>query len=112
MNPRYCYYSTLLSFLALFIWLMVWHIYLAPSAHWPVSLTLIVVIGPLLLPWRGLIHGNRRSAIWLCYLSLPYFIHGVVEAYAGEGGAVYPLTEAMLSMIMCALCGLFVYRGR
>lgn len=112
MSSRFWYLSAIVSFLALFSWLMVWHAWLSPSSRWPVALVLMVVIGPLLLPWRGLLKGRARSGLWLSYLSLPYLLHGVVEAYADPLQRYYALTESVFSILLCLSAGFYVYRSR
>ena len=45
------------------------------------ALALLLIVGPLLLPLRGLLHARRYTISWSCFLALLYFTHGVVEAW-------------------------------
>ena len=75
-----------------------WLAWIAPSARFPVSLVLVIAVFPLLLPLRGLLHGRPRAHAWAAFLSLPYFVHGVGEAYAGTGERWLALLEVALSL--------------
>ena len=44
------YALTLLGYLGTFALLLAWYTVLAPSEHFPVSLVLLVLVGPLLFP--------------------------------------------------------------
>ena len=68
------YFGTLILLTARFSWLY-------PPENAPVALTLLLVVGPLLLPLRGLLHARRYTISWSCFLALLYFIHGVLEAW-------------------------------
>jgi uncharacterized membrane protein len=74
------YYTiTLVGYLGLFILLMLWNAWLAPSEHFPRALVLIVLVGPLMLPLQGLLHGRPYTFSWSSYLALLYFALGVGE---------------------------------
>lgn len=47
---------------------------------WPVAGALIVLVGPLLLPLRGLLHGRPHTHIWTSFLALFYFAVGIFHA--------------------------------
>jgi uncharacterized membrane protein len=61
---------------------------------------LLSTVVPLLLPMRGFFHRCRKSCVWAAYLSLFYFIHGCVEAYANGQDRSYALIEIMLSLLL------------
>ena len=46
----------------------------------------------------------------MCYLSLPYFAHGVAETYASADW-LYPLLESLFSLMLCFGAGLYVYKA-
>jgi uncharacterized membrane protein len=74
--------------------LLTWIVWLAPpptqlvERELPpgslISPVLLVVVGPLLLPLRGILHGRRYTLAWSTMLILAYFVHGV--AYTAGGG--------------------------
>ena len=71
-------------YLALIALLLLWLIWLAPPARETISISLLLLVGPLLLPLRGLLHGRRYTVAWSTLLILLYFSHGVA-AMAGKG---------------------------
>ncbi len=89
--------ATLLGYFGLFILILLWVIVFSPSPRMPVSLILIVFIGPLLLPLRGLLYGKISAHVWTSMLVLLYFIHGVVEAWASPAERWLAVTEILLS---------------
>ena len=51
------YFGTLIVLTARFAWLY-------PPEKAPISLTLLLVVGPLLLPLRGLLNASRYTMSW------------------------------------------------
>jgi uncharacterized membrane protein len=76
------------AYLALLALLLLWLTWLAPPSPEAISLTLLLVVGPLLLPLRGLLHGRRYTVAWSTLLILLYVVHGV-GAMAGGGRALW-----------------------
>ncbi len=111
MKRIYFYYVAVFSFLGLFALLMSWNTVLAPSTRYPTALVLLFSITPLLLPFRGLLQGNLKSCTWMSYVSLIYFTHGVLEAYANSAERNYALLEIMLSLTLCFSAGFYVYKA-
>jgi len=73
---------------------------LGNGSGFPVALTLLILVAPLLLPLRGLLRGRPRSHLWACFLSLFYFSAGVFNA-AGEPAQPWiPLLEIILSVLL------------
>lgn len=107
--PRIVYYAIGLSgFFGLFLLMMAWPTLLSPDHALPTAIILLISAGPLLLPFRGLLDRNLKSCTWMSYLSLPYFAHGVAEAYAGQQW-LYPALEASFSLMLCLGTGFYVY---
>jgi uncharacterized membrane protein len=94
------YGLALTGFFGLFGLLMLWPTLLEPPTHMPVALFLLVMVTPLLLPMRGLLKQHSRSFVWAAILSLLYFMHGSVEAYAGKSDRWPALAEVALSLIL------------
>ena len=105
------YYAGLTGFFGLFFLMMAWHTVLAPSKQLPTALLLIFSAGPLLLPFRGFLNKNLKSCTWMSYLSLPYFIHGVIEAYVNPSQRPYALLEILFSLLLCFGAGFYVYKA-
>lgn len=99
-KSQYWYYVALIGYFCLFILLMLWNTVLLPSTRFPVSLVLIVMVTPLLLPLRGLLHGRKKSCAWAAYISLLYFIHGTEEAVVNPGERFYAVLEIIFSLML------------
>ncbi len=111
MQRIHYYYAALVGFFGLFFLMMAWHTVLVPSSKVPTALLLIVSVGPLLLPFKGLLNRQLKSCTWMSYLSLPYFAHGVAETYVNQGQCPYALLETLFSLLLCFGTGMFVYKA-
>jgi uncharacterized membrane protein len=111
MQRIYYYYAGLIGFFGLFFLQLAWHTLLFPGSGFPTALLLIVTVGPLLLPFKGLLNRNLKSCTWMCYLSLPYFAHGVAEAYVSQGERPFALLEVVFSLMLCFGAGFYVYKA-
>jgi uncharacterized membrane protein len=104
---------TLVSYFSLLTLLMLWTTLLSPPLHAPISLMLLVLVGPLLLPLRGLLHGRPYTHAWTSFLVLLYFLHGVVELYANPAQRLYAGLEILFSVgLYCGAILFARYRGR
>lgn len=68
--------------LATFALLLAWYGFISPSERLPTAFVLLVLVGPLLLPLRGLLYGRRYTVAWSLFLALGYFTHAIVELYS------------------------------
>ena len=100
IKPIYFHTLALTGFFGLFVLLMLWNTVLVTSSKFPVALMLLITVTPLLLPLRGFLHRNPKSCAWMAYISLIYFLHGSVEAYANTNGRFYPSLEITLSLML------------
>lgn len=92
---------------------MGWNILWYPSSKLPIALVLLLVITPLLLPLRGFLRANPRSCAWMAYVSIAYFMHGVVEAYVNANERLPASLEVLLSLGLFFGTTLFIrYRQR
>ena len=107
MNARHYYALALTGYVGLFSLLMLWNTLISPPEKLPVALVLIITVSPLLLPLRGFIKGNLKSSSWMAYLSMPYFIHGSIEAYA-RTERLLPSLEVLFSLMLFLGATLFV----
>jgi len=104
---------TLASYFGLLALMMLWQTVLAPPTQIPISVALLLLAGPLLLPLRGLLYGRPYTHAWTSFLVLIYFIHGVVEAWSNPPVRIYASLEIGLSVLL--YCGTLLYaryRGR
>lgn len=100
--------TTLLGYFGLFSLTLLWVTVLSPSPRIPTSLMLILFVGPLLFPLRGLLHGKTYTHTWTAMLVLLYFIHGVVESWANPAERWLALTEIGFSLLLFSGCFFYV----
>jgi uncharacterized membrane protein len=107
MTTRIYYSIALLAYVGLFSLLMLWNTLISPPEKLPVTLALIIVITPMLLPFRGFLKGDLKSCSWMAYVSMPYFIHGCVESYS-RIDFLLPALEVTFSFLLFLGASLFV----
>ncbi len=88
------------GYFGLFSLLMAWPTLLVPPKQLPVALVLLLAPGPLLLPLRGLLNGNRNGTAGAVYLSLFYLIHATVETYANSAHRLLAVAELIFSLML------------
>jgi uncharacterized membrane protein len=98
-GARFLYGLTHIGFLGTIALLLAWYGWLAPSPHFPRSMVLALLLLPLMLPLRGLLHGRRYTFAWSCFLALLYFVHGVMEAYTSSLTLHLGLLEVCLTSL-------------
>jgi uncharacterized membrane protein len=75
---------TLSGYFSLLIGLFAWHLLIEPSAKHLISVIILLQIGPLMFPLRGLLSGKLYTHAWSMYLAIFYFIVGVWYAGSSE----------------------------
>jgi len=98
-GSRFLYALTLFGYFGTLTLLTAWYSWLAPATLFPTALVLIVLLVPLLLPLRGLLHGHKYTFAWSCFLALLYFTHGVMEAYSDDLTRPLGLLEVAFSSL-------------
>lgn len=96
-----CYFGLILLFLY-------WIFFVVESSTTPITIYLVIAIGPLLLPLYGLLRGKPYTHAWCSFLALGYFIHAVVEAYSNDNTRYLALLETFLSIGLFLGCIYFV----
>lgn len=79
-DPRTLHRLAVTSYLGLMALLLAWLTWLSPPPRELISLALVALIGPLLLPLRGLLYARRYTMAWSTMLILVYFVHGAASA--------------------------------
>ncbi len=90
---------SLLNFFGLMITLICWIVLADHGEYFPTSAFLVIALGPLLFPLRGLLHGKPYTHAWTSFLMLIYFAHGVGEFYSAATFAIYPAFEILFSTL-------------
>ena len=86
------------AYLGLIALLLLWLVWLAPLSAGATSPALLILLGPLLLPLRGILYGRRYTMAWTSMLILLYFLHGVAAAAGGGRSAWLGGTEIVLTL--------------
>jgi len=107
MKAKYYYNLALVAYLCLFSLLMLWNTVLMPPEKLPVAFLLIITVSPLLFVLRGFLKANLKSCSWMAYISMPYFVHGSIEAYA-RTERLLPSLEVVFSLLLFIGASLFV----
>lgn len=84
---RFWHGIALVGHFGLFGLLLLWLAWLEPPRQIPISLALILLVGPLLISMRGLLHGRPYTHAWTSFLALFYFLVGV---FAAAGPMAWP----------------------
>lgn len=94
--------SALIGYFGLFILMMAWIIWLTPpnTAHLPKSLSLLLLVGPLMFPLRGMLHGRAYTHAWVCFLALFYLFLGISEAWSGSQQPLLTALEIVFSTLL------------
>lgn len=98
---------SLLGYFALLLLLVLWATWLQPPEHLPVAVVLVLGVGPLLFPLRGMLHGRAYTHAWASMLLLLYFTHGIVEAWSMPELRTLALWEVVLSMLTLSTMALY-----
>ena len=106
-------FVTLVGYFGLLGLLLLWALWLAPHPRYPTALVLIVSVGPLLFPLRGLLHGRTYTHAWTSFLALFYFVLGVDNIAAAQAPPWLAWLELFLSLTLFIGCLSYVrLRGR
>ena len=94
---------TLTGYFGLLGFIPLWYLVLQPIEAKFVSMTLLLQVGPLLFPLRGILHGRVYTHAWAMYLSLFYFIIGIW--YAGDSSTrLFGIIFSLLSVLFFVGC--------
>jgi|GEM_PF-663933 len=72
---------TLTGHLGLIALLTAWFVFISPPELLPRALPILLLVGPLLLPLRGLLNNRRYTHQWVGFLAMFYFAGGI-DAWA------------------------------
>lgn len=89
-----------------------WYLWLAPPANGSTGLALALTVPPLLLPLLAMRRGAHRVLLWIGIVSLAYFAHGVVAAWANAAARTPALLEVALCVILVFTLGAMARAGK
>jgi uncharacterized membrane protein len=108
MKIRVARWLSLGSYLGLVVWLMLWVIAVGDFARDHISLMLLILVTPLLLPLRGVLAGRDKALIWGTLVSLIYLVHGGMIAWSDPAHRWAGLFELTLSLTYLVSASYFV----
>ncbi len=108
MKIRAARWVSLACYLGLIAWLMTWIVLLDGAAREHISLWLLLFVGPLLLPLRGVLAGRDKPLIWGALIGLLYLVHGGVTAWTDPVQRWLGLIEAGLSLVYLISASYFI----
>lgn len=108
MKQRGYYALTLLGYLGIMALLPVWYGWLYPPRVLAPTTVIVLLALPLFAPLRGLLHARPYTVAWSLFVSLIYFIHGIVEAYSNPQVRWLALGEVALSLCWMSGGTLFI----
>ena len=99
------------GYFGLFGLLLLWFAWLEPPERFPIALALILWVGPLLFPVRGLLHGRLYTHAWTSFLALFYFAFGVFHAAGPMARPWLAWLEIVFSVLLFGGTILYVRAG-
>lgn len=84
MKTKQLEWMALAGFLMLVLFLILRTGWLSPPQELPKSLVLILLVGPLMFPLRGMLHGRHYTYGWSMFMALYYFVIGVLYVATPE----------------------------
>ena len=97
------YTLTLLGYFGTMLIILAWYGWLAPPTRLSPAIAITLLVLPMFMVLRGLLHARRRTFAWSLFLSFIYFTHGVVEAWGSANARPWALFEIVFSL--CWLIG-------
>ncbi len=107
-NPRFYYLMTLIGYFGLLTLLLLWNTVLLPSTQFPTAPILAIVLVPLLFPLRGILHARPYACAWAAFLSMLYFVHGVLGAFSSGLELILASIEILFSLMVFFGCAFFI----
>lgn len=104
-------WMALIGHVGLLALLLNWFSWIAPVEQIPRSLILILLVVPLLLPLRGILHARPYTHAWAGYLAMFYFLVGVEVAFNQPDERWLGLLTVLLSLMMLVGCGWYARVG-
>lgn len=102
MNPERL---GLIAWAALVVLQPLWYLWLAVPAGGAAGFALLLTVPPLLLPLFALRRSTARALLWVGILSLGYFCHGIVAAWAVPSARLPALIEVLLCVVLIGSLG-------
>ena len=100
------------GYFGLLMFLPLWHVVIVPSAMGKAT-TLLLTVGPLLLPMLGILKRNPYTYAWATFIALFYMLHGLTLIWDRPEERLWVVIELVLVSMMSIGCMYFAkFRGR
>ncbi len=100
------------GYFGLLLFLPLWHVVLVPSTM-SVWTTLLLTLGPLLLPMAGILKRKPYTYAWSNFIVLFYILHGLTLIWDRPEERLYVIIELLLASMMFIGCSYFAkFRGQ
>ena len=99
----YARIAALIGAIGLLMLMPAWIFWFSPPINWAPWFLLMLSGVPLLPPLAGLLGGRPYTYAWTAFISMIYFTHGVVEAWAAWADSTVrwlALTEVLLAVLL------------
>lgn len=94
-----------LGYLALFLLIPAWVLWLSPPELGSPRVLLALLWGPLWLPLKGILQGKAYTFAWANFIVMIYFVHGLTHVWVSSGTAFYlALAEVLFASLMFYGC--------
>lgn len=112
MTPRLLHGLAATSLVALIALLMAWIAWLAPPPPSLRAPLLLVLVTPLALALRGILHARRYTMAWSMLLIPFYLVHGITYLPGADAARALAAAEIMLATVFFASTGSYLRRTR
>ena len=103
---------SLIGYFGLILLIFCWHLWIDPLPPEFISITLLIQIGPLMFPLKGILKAKAYTHAWASYLALFYFVVGIWYA-AVEQSRLFGLLMCLFSLSFFIGAILFArYQGK
>ena len=97
---------SLIGYFGLILLIFSWHLWIEPLPAEFISITLLMQLGPLMFPLKGILNGNTYTHAWASYLALFYLVVGVWYA-AAEQSRLFGILICLFSL--CFFIGAILF---
>ncbi len=98
----------LVGYFGLLILILLWETVLLPSTTLPIAPILAAKLIPLLFPLRGLLYARPYTCAWAAFLSMLYFIHGVLAVFGSGLEQLLASLEILFSQFLFLGCTFYI----
>ncbi len=107
-NPTLYYRIALVGYFGLLFLVLLWETVILPSTTLPIAPILAAKLIPLLFVVRGLLYARPYTCAWAAFLSMLYFIHGVLAVFSTGLEQLLAALEILFSQMLFLGCTFYI----